>query len=142
MRYVEEFNVYIDEDLVIYGNWSSNRKRNPENKLFQIHITTNKLGYKYFRCRLQNGKWTVALVHRIVALAFIPNPDNKPTVDHINRNPSDNRISNLRWATRIEQALNREIVVNCRYGHVKDGRAQYMRNYRASHKSNPAKNLQ
>ena len=41
-------------------------------------------------------------VHRHVAKAFVPNPDNKPHVDHINSNPFDNRAENLRWVTRKE----------------------------------------
>lgn len=45
-------------------------------------------------------------VHRLVALAFIPNPDNKPFVDHINGKPLDNRVSNLRWATYLENRHN------------------------------------
>lgn len=47
-------------------------------------------------------------VHRLVADAFIPNPDNKATVDHINRNKIDNRVENLRWATMLEQSINKE----------------------------------
>jgi hypothetical protein len=46
-------------------------------------------------------------VHRLVALAFIPNPDNKPQVDHADSNPSNNDVSNLRWATRSENTSNR-----------------------------------
>lgn len=46
-------------------------------------------------------------VHVLIAFAFIANPENKPTVDHINRNRSDNNISNLRWATFTEQNYNR-----------------------------------
>ena len=38
-------------------------------------------------------------VHRLVALAFIPNPDNLPCIDHINTNRYDNRVENLRWVT-------------------------------------------
>lgn len=46
-------------------------------------------------------------IHRLVAECFIPNPNNYPTVDHINRNKSDNRVSNLRWASYSLQVKNR-----------------------------------
>ena len=45
-------------------------------------------------------------VHRLAAQAFIPNPDNKPEIDHINRNRSDNRVINLRWVTHKENLEN------------------------------------
>jgi len=47
--------------------------------------------------------------HRLVALAFIPNPENKPTVDHDDRSRSNNRLDNLIWATHAEQAKNRSV---------------------------------
>ena len=55
----------------------------------------------------QNGKYKCITVHRLVAMCFIPNPDNKPQVDHISRNSLDNRVCNLRWATAKENCANR-----------------------------------
>jgi hypothetical protein len=51
-------------------------------------------------------------IHRLVALHYIPNPDNKPQVDHINRIKTDNRIENLRWATNSENQLNKNKKIN------------------------------
>jgi hypothetical protein len=47
-------------------------------------------------------------IHRLVASAFLRNPNNKKTVDHVNRNRADNHVSNLRWATHSEQNQNQE----------------------------------
>lgn len=55
----------------------------------------------------KNGVPKNVSVHRQVALAFIDNPDNKETVDHIDRNKDNNRASNLRWASRLEQEKNK-----------------------------------
>lgn len=53
-----------------------------------------------------NGKSRPQYVHRLVADAFIPNPENKPYVDHINTIRTDYSIENLRWVTAKENANN------------------------------------
>lgn len=45
-------------------------------------------------------------LHRVVATLFIPNPDNKPCIDHINTIKTDNRVENLRWVTWSENTMN------------------------------------
>lgn len=66
-------------------------------------------GYKIVSlCR--DGNKYIGLVHRLVAEAFLPNPENKIDVDHINTIRDDNRVVNLRWATRKEN-LNNEISI-------------------------------
>lgn len=68
--------------------------------------TPNKNGYLQI-CLCKNGTKKNLKIHRLVADAFIPNPDNKLTVDHIDRNPLNNSVENLRWADHSEQAVNR-----------------------------------
>ena len=61
----------------------------------------NKLGYMTI-CLCKNSKRKKFYVHRLLALAFIPNPENKTDVDHINGIKDDYRLENLRWLTHKE----------------------------------------
>jgi len=67
----------------------------------------NKDGERYYFVLLSSGKARNFYIHRLVASAFIEPVEGKDTIDHINQNKLDNRVSNLRWATRSEQHLNK-----------------------------------
>lgn len=63
---------------------------------------------------LKDGKWHRMSVHRAVCMAFIPNPENKATVNHKNGVHDDNRVSNLEWATQRENNIHKYEVLGFR----------------------------
>jgi len=75
----------------------------PESRKYKEHWTCGSLCRKY-RIVHHNGK--NYSVHRMVAETFIENQNNYPTVDHIDRNPLNNDVSNLRWASYSMQMRN------------------------------------
>lgn len=75
------------------------------NRILKPNRNTN--GYHYI-CLSKNGKTQTFSISRLVALTWLPPVEGKPTVDHINRIRTDNRVANLRWASMAEQSLNRD----------------------------------
>lgn len=84
---------FVDEE----GNVYSNKK----GKLNKIKPWLTSKG-RYWTFRIENKN---ILVHRLIAETYIPNPENKPEVNHKDSDSKNNKLSNLEWMTRKENML-------------------------------------
>jgi hypothetical protein len=84
------------------GNVKSLKTHNKKEKLLtQENVKSKDVNYKRVKLH-KEGSYKRFLVHRLVAMHFIPNPDSKPQVNHIDNNTSNNVVSNLEWCTGAE----------------------------------------
>ncbi len=77
-----------------------------ELRLLPEKISFGANSYGYLRYGLFGNIRKDEYIHRMVAEAFLPNPENKPFIDHINTIRNDNRVENLRWVTAKENTRN------------------------------------
>lgn len=98
---MEEWRPYLDTR---YDVSSEGRVRNRITGRI-LKPQSNNVGYQQVYLGENLGK--LVCVHRCIATAFLPNPDNHPEVDHIDRSKTNNVISNLRWVTRSMNNRNR-----------------------------------
>tara|TARA_R110000782_G_C14494250_1_gene377736 strand:- start:35 stop:532 length:498 start_codon:yes stop_codon:yes gene_type:complete len=73
-----------------------------------LGTTVSKKGYTRV-CLTKSQVQSRRSVHRLLAEAYIPNPDNKPLVDHIDQDKSNNTLDNLRWVTHAENSQNAKL---------------------------------
>lgn len=86
-----------------FGRVLSLNYRGIKNNKKIMHLSDNKKGYKVATL-CSNGKASKIFVHRLVAEAFISNPDNYPIINHKDENPSNNFVENLEWCNHSYNA--------------------------------------
>ena len=102
----------VDNDYQIFSEEPFQIRRKSNKKIIKesVHKTTG-----YIRCNLNQITY---YKHIILAKQFIPNPNNLPFVDHINRIRTDNRIDNLRWINQSDNCKNKSSHLNREYNYV------------------------
>lgn len=110
----------------IWSNWYSK----------VLTPTIDELGYANINLTKDTIKHH-SYLHRLLAIQFIPNPDDKPFIDHIDRNPSNNSLSNLRWATHTENMNNKKdniaLLTPAEMEEHKEKEMEYQRNYQRAY---------
>lgn len=99
---MEEWRLFQDTS---YQVSSLGRVKNGKGRL--MHPSKTDAGYHHLHLRDTLKKGEGIYVHRMVAITFVPNPQNLPLVDHIDRQRANNRSDNLRWVTAKQNQTNR-----------------------------------
>ena len=112
-------------DIVDFPNYLIYDDGRVYSKKREIFLKTGKTtpGYLFYSLH-KNGKRKMSPVHRLVAIHYIDNPNNYPLVDHIDINPLNNHVSNLRWCSPSQNNNNKLVQSNNKLG-IKNIRKRY-----------------
>ena len=139
------------ENYLIFSDGRVWSKRKPGINKF-LKLCLNNKGF-YFVCLSKNGRPTPKTIHRLLATHYIQNPENKPTVIHIDRNKLNNDLSNLKWATYSENQFNKDAYGQVKYKGVYirnkmyrcsitiKGQTKYIGSYKTSEEAHNARNV-
>ena len=105
-RFIEgtDNKVYVSSDGRVFRRYVIKKGNKPVGWTEFKEVKPRLGGWGYLVVTISYGK--NCSIHRLVAEAFLPNPENKPCVDHINGNRLDNRVENLRWVSHKENCNN------------------------------------
>lgn len=100
---IDEFLTLESKKIPNYPNYSATYDGRIFNHNTERFMALSKMPEGYLRLNIKNNSGQKKfLIHRLIALTFIPNPKNKPQVNHIDSNKSNNSVDNLEWITNKE----------------------------------------
>ena len=108
-----------DSDYEIFTEYPYQIRRKSNKKIIKENKQYKNKDNSYVICTLNKKQY---YKHRLIALQFIPNPDSEvyTVVDHIDRNPLNNDINNLRWTTQAENNKNKSYFKRISYEYIKE----------------------
>ena len=96
----------MKEEFRLYSRSAGNNKKHTIEVSNEGNVKVDGKPYDLNKSNTVYKRVHSNYVHRMVAELFIPNPENKPYIDHIDGNRYNNKVTNLRWATPSENRLN------------------------------------